>query len=262
MNPRPVIATLVLLGAALAGAQDTPRESEPAPAVNSGSQDDKSVQEVTVVLDPVGESPAPTELEAKSGEKPDESSTGTPAQEVTGEAAAGQPPSGAAPATTEEVKPGTPEDGLAVRVEKVQPGTGSVDPAEVKLLAPFPAKPMSPVPAGWHLTTSDAAPPFTREVEVSPGTKVTLTIRPHLLVPDADGAEAFAIPEPGYDHTLGFRQNSTVAAILSDSIRGIDENSKQLGTVIESLQQLLVSLPKTGEPAPQPVEKPATPRKR
>ena len=106
---------------------------------------------------------------------------------------------------------------------------------------------------------SDSAPPFTREVELATGSKITLTIRPHLLVPEADGANVFAIPEPGYDNPLGYQQTATVGAILSNSIRRLDEDSKQLGTAIDSLQQLLISLPK---PEPQPEAKPANLRKK
>jgi len=133
----------------------------------------------------------------------------------------------------------------------------------VKLSAPFPAKPLSQPPVGWRLDTSDSAPPFTREVEISPGSKITLTIRPHLLVPDADGAQVFTVSEPGYDNALGYQQTATVGAILSESIRQLDEESKQLGTAIDSLQQLLVSLPKPEPlPEPKPETKPAPIRKR
>jgi hypothetical protein len=133
----------------------------------------------------------------------------------------------------------------------------------VKLLAPFPAKPLAQAPAGWRLDASDSAPPFTREVEISPGSKITLTIRPHLLIPDADGAEVFTISEPGYENALGYQQTATVGAILSNSIRQLDEESKQLGTAIDNLQQLLVSLPKPApQPEPQPESKPVINRKR
>ncbi|HEX7260774.1 MAG TPA: hypothetical protein VF258_03080, partial [Luteolibacter sp.] len=159
------------------------------------------------------------------------------------------------------------ENGLAVRVEKLHAGTGAVDPSQVKLLAPFPAKPLAKPPAGWHLDASGSAPPISREVELAHGSKITLTIRPHLLIPDADGANTFTISEPGYSNTLGYQQTATVGAILSTSIRQLDQDSKQLGTAIENLQQLLTSLPKPEpQPAPapelQPEIKPANPRRR
>lgn len=147
-----------------------------------------------------------------------------------------------------------PEAGLAVRVESLRSDSSTVDPAEVKLLAPFPAKPLAEPPAGWHLDTSDSAPPFTREVEVSPGTRVTLSIRPHLLVPDADGVAAFGVPEPGYDNSLGYRQTETVGAILATSIQQLDDESRQLDEALDRLNQLLVSLP-TPDPEPKSTRK-------
>jgi hypothetical protein len=110
---------------------------------------------------------------------------------------------------------------------------------------------------------SENATPFTRKVEVARGSEVTLTIRPHLLVPDADGANVFSISEPGYDRSVGYEQTATVGAILSNSIRQLEDDSKHLGNAIDSLQQLLISLPKP-ELQPQPVElaKPAPVRKK
>lgn len=150
----------------------------------------------------------------------------------------------------------TSETGLSVRVESLHTGNGTIDPAQVKLLAPFPAKPLAQPPAGWRLAASGTAPPFTREVEIAPGSKIILTIRPHLLVPDSDGAQVFSVSEPGYDCALGYQQTATVGAILSNSIRRMDDESKQLGTAIDNLQQLLISLPK---PASLPVIEPIKP---
>ncbi|MCX6868356.1 MAG: hypothetical protein NTV46_19555 [Verrucomicrobia bacterium] len=137
--------------------------------------------------------------------------------------------------------------GLAVRVENIQIGIGGIDPSQVKLHAPFPAKPFAKAPVGWCYKSSENAPPFTREVELSPGNRITLTIRPHLLVPEADGTNIFNVREPGFDALLGFHQNATVSAILSHSIRQLEDDAKQLGITIDNLQQILVSLPK-----PQP----------
>ncbi len=170
---------------------------------------------------------------------------------------------GTPPPDEEPIKTPLPEAGVAVRVEKMSISQGSVDPTQVKLLAPYPAKPMSQAPVGWRLDTSDSATPFTEEVEISSGAKITLTIRPHLLVPDSDGAEVFSISEPGYDSALGYQQTATVGAVLANSIHQLDEDSKQLGASIDRLQQLLVSLPKP-EPqaAPAPAAKPSTFRRR
>lgn len=149
----------------------------------------------------------------------------------------------------------TPRPGMAVRVEKLRSTTLNIDPAKVKLRAPFPAKPLSAIPAGWCLKSAQDAPPFTREVELSPGNTITLTVRPQILVPNADGTAVFNLPEPGYDPSLGYRQNATVGAILAHSIRQLDDDSKELGRAIDKLQQLLVSLPKPdpqAESNPQP----------
>ena len=202
-------------------------------------RDQEKPNEVTVVLDPAGQPPAAPVLV-----------TGTPPE---------------IPAAVPDEAPSTeapkPETGLAVHVEKLQVGKGTIDPAQVKLLAPFPAKPLAETPAGWKLDASGSAPPFTREVELSPGSKITLTIRPHLLVPEADGANVFTISEPGYDNALGYQQTATVGAILANSIVELDDSSRAMGTAIDQLQQLLISLPKP-EPQPQPEDKPTTPRKK
>ena len=96
-------------------------------------------------------------------------------------------------------------------------------------------------------------------MELAPGKLITLTVRPHILVPDTDSAGVFNIPEPGFDPSLSYHQNATVGAVLAQSIRQLDDDSKELSTVIDHLQQLLVSLPKS-EPAPSPktTNKPAT----
>ena len=163
------------------------------------------------------------------------------------------------PATVEEVveeSPSAPTPGLAVRVERLQGGGGTIDPAQVKLLAPFPAKLLAQVPAGWRIERAAHAPSFTREVEIAPGSSITLSVKPHLLVPDANGESVFTVPEPGYNAALGYRQDATVGAILATSIHQLDEDARQLGAAIDQLQQLLVSLPQP-QPAPAADPKPA-----
>lgn len=167
------------------------------------------------------------------------------------------------PALLEPASPPTPQKGLSVRVEKLQTGTGPIDPSQVKILAPFHAKPLAQPPPGWLLVAAENAPPFTREIELSPGKQITLTVRPHLLIPQTDGSSTFTISEPGFQPALGYRQNTTVGATLSQSIRQLDEDSKAIGTAIDHLQQLLVSLPKSEPPpapttAPSPTPDPAT----
>jgi hypothetical protein len=168
----------------------------------------------------------------------------------------------AAPELLEEAPPGDPAPGLAVRVEKLQSGDQAIDPAQVRVLAPFPAKLLAQSPAGWRIESPASAPHFTREVELAPGKHISLTVRPHVLVPDADGATVFSIPEPGYSAPLGYHQNATVGAILSNSIRQLDKDARELGDAIDQLQQLLVSLPKAAEPPAVPEVQPVNKRQR
>jgi hypothetical protein len=211
--------------------------------------------EVSVVLDLPDDEEIPT---PPTSGNPTPESTPEPAAESTATPAAANP--APEPASPE------PRKGLEVRVEKLQTGTGPIDPGEVKLLAPFPAKPLAEAPPGWRLESSEKVPPFTREVELSPGKTITLKIRPHLLVPEADGVNSFGISEPGFDPALGYHQSATVGAILSSSIRQLENDSKSLSAAIDGLQQLLVSLPEPAaepEPPSQPKNNQATPpRKR
>ena len=225
MNPRLTVAALTIIGCLFASAQDNADQPDP-------------VLEAIFKLSNQ-ETPQP----------PDKAATPPKAVLVTGvppaelmEPAIEQPAE--TPSTPIIVQPEQkPEGGIAVRVEEMHTGQGVINPSEVKLRAPFPAKPMAPAPAGWRLDASDSAPPFSREIEISAGTKITLSIRPHLLVPDSDGSEVFDVPDPGYDNTLGYQQTATVGAILSNSIRQHEDESKQLGGAIDKLQQLLISLP-------------------
>jgi hypothetical protein len=91
---------------------------------------------------------------------------------------------------------------------------------------------------------------FTEDVKLEHGPTVTLRIKPHVLVPDADGFLSFTVPEPGFDPQLEYDQNATIGAVLARSIEQLDEDSKQLGTALDQLEQFLVSLPK---PKAQPV---------
>jgi hypothetical protein len=242
MNPRLVITALAILGSPFATAQHVSEDPAPDPVLDAIQDFSKRDHETPA---------EPASPLLVTGKPPEDAAAATPA-----------PVPQDAVATTPDEQAPEPENGLTVRIEKLQVGQGSVDPSKVKLLAPFPAKPLAQAPPGWRLDTSDSAPPFTREVELSPGSKITLNIRPHVLVPDADGASVFTIAEPGYDGALGYQQTATVGAILSNSIRQLDEESKQLGTAIENLQQLLVSLPKPELQAVEPAAKPPTTRKK
>lgn len=268
------LAALLWIGIASAGAQNVPPEAPEEDPVQQAirefnDRDPSKPNEITVVLDPPSETAGPQATPAE-----------TPAQEKTGGTpvlVTGRPPDSAAvdDATTaaeapvaEPPPPAEPKKGLTVRVEKLQAGSGKVDPSKVKLLAPFPAKPLSQPPAGWKLQPSESAPPFVREVELAPGRKMTLTVKPQVLVPEVDGSTSFSIAEPGYNPALGYQQDGTVGAVLSRSIRELDDDSKALGIAVDNLQQLLVSLPKSEPPSSVPPspssspESPANPRKR
>lgn len=278
MNALPAIAaiaTFSIFGSLFAGAQSPPGEAESDPVLDAirefNQRDGRKPNEVTVVLDPVGQPLTPPDA-LPADPKPADAPkpvlvTGKPPEGIETDQPATPPEPAAAAPVEEPEEPKKPEPGLAVRVEKLHTGNGVIDPTQVKLRAPFPAKPLAQPPAGWKLDASASAPHLTREVELEPGSKITLTIRPHLLIPAADGANTFTVTEPGYDTDLGYQQTSTLGAILSNSIRQLDEDSQHLGTAIDNLQQLLSSLPKPElqpepPPEPQPVTKPAIPRKR
>lgn len=209
------------------------------------TKEPKKANEVTVVLDPPSSSPEMRDPEPEPmAPSLIENASSLPAPE----------PDEPVSHVIKERKPA-----VNVRVEKLQTPTGPVDAGMVKLLAPFPAKPLSTIPKGWKLDSSGNAPAFTREVEVTPGSKITLNIRPHVLIPDTDDATTFTVNEPGYEPALGYQQKDTVGAILSNSIRQLEEDSRQMGNAIDRIQQLLVSLPKSPEPVSEeepPVAKP------
>jgi hypothetical protein len=165
----------------------------------------------------------------------------------------GNPP---ADALLKDQHPPAPEELSGVRVE-VEAGSSNanVDASEIKMLAPFPAKPLSNPPRGWKLVHPQDVPPFSKEVELASGSTVTLSIRPHLLVPDADGDSIFGIREPGYDPASQYAQKSTIGAVLADSIMSLDENSARLDAAAKRLDELLTSLP---APAPKasPISQP------
>lgn len=140
------------------------------------------------------------------------------------------------------------EPTLEARVESIRKGTGPIDPSQVKLKANFPAKPLASSPKGWKLVRSEQAPVFRKDVELQPGTSVTLSIRPHILAPDSDGNQTFSVGEPGFDAAQGYLQKNTVSSILGTSVAQLDQDSLQLGNAISELHRLLASLPKPPEP--------------
>ncbi len=145
------------------------------------------------------------------------------------------------------------EPGLEIRVESIRRGTGILDPEKINLRASFPAKPLASPPSGWQMEKTDDAPAIKRDVEIQPGTIISLDIKPHVLTPDADGANTFAVNEPGFDPLEKYQQKQTVSAILAKSVVQLDEDAKQLGNALSELQQILSSLPNP-EPKAIPVE--------
>lgn len=136
------------------------------------------------------------------------------------------------------------ERGVQVSVSSVSGKLESLDPAEITIKTPFPAKPLAPAPSGWKLVRSeDPEAGFEQEVEIAPGTGMKLTIRPHILVPDSDGVGTFAVIEPGYQPNLQYRQTDTVGCLLGESIRHLKADEERIGESIRRLEQLLVSLP-------------------
>lgn len=261
MKSRTLVTAFSLLAPVWASAQNMSPEPPDDPVQKAiqefNEKGSSKPNEVTVDLtkdESSSETPAKAQEEAAAPEEKPVLVTGKPPEgsELIKES---PPETNPAEAPKADTPAPEPQKGLAVRVEKVQSGTGTVDPKEIKLFAPFPAKPISAAPAGWRLNDSENAPPFTREVELAPGRKFTFTVKPHVLVPDSDGVNAFNVMEPGYNPALGYSQEATVGAVLSRSIRQLDEDSKQLGAVVDHLQQLLVSLPKP-EPQAVPVAEP------
>ena len=236
------IALVFLTATSLSPAQnpqDNPEFDPVAEAVREfNSRRPKEGNDVTVVLKPAAADEEPeadppedvaTDEDSASKDKPEKPDE--PADEV----AEAEIETGPA---REEKKPG-----ISVQVEKIQSGTGAIDPTKVKLLAPFPAKPLLAPPSGWRIESSTDAPSITREVELSPGATITLNIRPHLLIPEADGVSVFSIPEPGYDSTKGYQQSATMGSILAESIIQMDTDSENLSLAVGRLEQLLSSLP-------------------
>lgn len=179
--------------------------------------------------------PAPaTDPEPEPKPESEQSPPAAPAEQKTPETSASPPP----------------PSGVAVSVRKIEAGGQTLDTSALKIHAPFPAKPLAQAPAGWRIEPSENVASFSEDVELEKGKVITLSVKPHVLVPDADGFLSFSVPEPGYDPGLEYHQNATIGAVLARSIEQMDEDSKQLGSALEQLEQLLISLPK---PKAQPV---------
>jgi hypothetical protein len=137
-----------------------------------------------------------------------------------------------------------PRRGVEVRVSSVAERIEHLDADQITVKAPFPVKPLSAPPPGWKLEPSDDPQrAVEEEVDLGHGARLKLTIRPHILVPDANGATTFEVVEPGFDQALQYRQTETVGSLLGASIRRLRTDEERMGEAIRRLEQLLVSLP-------------------
>jgi len=159
---------------------------------------------------------------------------------------AGEPPAADAGESQPAADDGAPlPDGPLLRVQSLRDTGGQrVDAGEIRITAPFAAKPIGRPSAGWKLVTSPDAPAFVENVEVAPGTWLELSIRPHVLVPDADGRSVFQIPEPGFDTAHGYKQAATISSAIASSLDQLEADARVLGEVSDELEQILISLPK------------------
>ena len=194
--------------------------------------------EITVVLPPPDESAPPQALANEENPQP------SPAAEPDSTGDATNPPATPPPPAATE------PDGPGVKVESWSDSHGKTPPADLRLTAPFPAKPLRPAPAGWRIDRSTKTPAFVQEVELAPGKRISLSIQPHILVPDADGIQVFSVAEPGFRPEHGYQQEQTVGAILAHTILKLDDEAKKLNHALEELQQILVALPQDAGTTP------------
>lgn len=247
MIPRRPFATCFVFTLAVtsAHAQDiAPKDSERDPMISALTEgfEDEDIPSVTVDISATGSSLV------------DEESTVPPSEDDSAAAAdgeaGGEPLDEEVPAEEEE-PPAPPEpEGVTVNVEPGKDGAAKVDASAVKLLAPFAAKPLFQAPAGWRLEHPDDVPAFVEKVPLANGTTISLSIRPHVLVPDANGEDVLAVTEPGYDPALRYAQTGTMSAVLSTSVERMEEDSLKMSAALERLGQLLGSLPAAPEAPP------------
>lgn len=248
------LSTCFALTLAAATAQDiAPKDSERDPLLSALSEgfEDEDMPSVTVDISATDaalaeEAPAPLEDEESDSDSDEDAPADEEEEEKT------------QPAEEEPAPPEPEPEGVSIQVEPGRDGDAKVDAAAVKLLAPFPAKPLFQAPAGWRLEHPEDVPAFVEKVPLANGTVISLSIRPHVLVPDADGENVVAVQEPGYDPALRYAQTGTMSAVLSATAERMEEDSRRMGEALERLGQLLGSLPAAPEapPAkPSPVKK-------
>ena len=91
------------------------------------------------------------------------------------------------------------------------------------------------VPPGWKIVPLEGARIESDPIEIRPGLSSVITLSPYKLVPDPKQAP-YAVKEPGFDPSLGNRQNNTIGAILSNYTREEQKLDEELGSVIDQLR--------------------------
>jgi hypothetical protein len=238
---RPILACIALLAPHSRGQDIAPKDSEreelSLTEIVDDFEEDDDMPTVTVDL----RDSAPSLVGDDFATEPDSAEEEEPSE---------------APEPAPEPPPAPEPEGVTVQVEAGSDGSAKVDAKAVKLLAPFPAKPLFQAPAGWRLEHPAEVPTFVRPVDLANGTRISLAIRPHLLVPDADGESVIAVDEPGYDPALSYAQTGTMGAVLSSSVEAMEADSRRMSDALDRLSQLLGSLP-APEPPPAPAPSPA-----
>ena len=240
--------TFFILGALPLAAQDiAPKDSERDPVLTALLEEPEEPIEETAPDETNGEDAETPVL--VTGNPPEDSDLLEPgsSDEETSEEEEG---ASFAPTDIEFVEPEEPVAPSGVNIE-IEGGatSGRYASEDVKLLAPFPAKPLIDPPVGWKIVQPEGLPAFSETAELPNGTKLDLSIRPHLLVPDADGSHVFALSEPGFDAQLGYAQTDTIGSVLADTIHALDENGDRLDAAARRLSELLDSLPAAPAPA-------------
>ena len=141
--------------------------------------------------------------------------------------------------------PQTADEGIQVRVGKLTDSSGNTNESEtIKIYSPYPAKPRSAAPEGWHYVPAPyAIKAYKQTVSLVGGNTIDLAVTPFVLVPSSDDAKIFSISEPGYNPSMKFSQQETIAAMLQAATMEIEKQEKQAAKAIHLLEQLLATLP-------------------
>jgi hypothetical protein len=94
------------------------------------------------------------------------------------------------------------------------------------------------VPPGWKIVPMEGARIESDPIEIRPGLSSVISLSPYKLVPDPKQAP-YSVKEPGFDPSLGNRQNNTVGAILSNYGSEEQKLDEKLSSVIDQLRTAL-----------------------